>query len=150
MKYVLMAIFFFISIFLFLNYYLEIPDDGILVMSYDNSNEYQVYTIYTNNLTTKNFNKYFFNITSFLAIYPKINPIYKNRLGDVMFSCENACDLEKFTNYYRDLLEKNHFQNDITNIDYYGISIEKVKIYTNKENLMKILNNCSICTMKES
>lgn len=151
MNSVLKISFFFLSLFLLFFLFGNYPEKTNLVMSIDDTDnsEYQVFTIYTDNLTTKNFSKYFSNTIHFLGLYPKINPIYKDRLGKVSFSCNSSCNLEKFVSYYKQILEKNHFRSDLTNISYYGVPIEKIKIYASKEELAKILENCSICTIKE-
>ncbi len=142
MKYVLNIIILFICVFLLLivdNDYISAP-----VVSLD-SDYYQMYDIYADNLTTKNFTKYFSDTSNFIAVYPDINLIYKEKLGNIYFECKNKFNLEDFISYYKKVLEKNNYKNDLVNIDYYGVSIKKIRVYANKEELAQILNNCTIC-----
>ena len=69
MKYVLNIMILFICVFLLLiidNDYISAP-----VVSLD-SDYYQMYDIYADNLTTKNFTKYFSDTSNFIAVYPDI------------------------------------------------------------------------------
>ncbi len=142
MKYVLNIIILFICVFLLLivdNDYISVP-----VVSLD-SDYYQMYDIYADNLTTKNFTKYFSDTSNFIAVYPDTNLIYKEKLGNIYFECKNKFNIEDFISYYKKVLEKNNYKNDLVNIDYYGVSIKKIRVYANKEELAQILNNCTIC-----
>lgn len=141
MKYVLNIIIFLIFIIslFFIN-----NDPTISVASLDDD-YYQMYDIYADNLTTKNFTKYFSDTSNFIAVYPDINLIYKEKLGNIYFECKNKFNLDAFISYYKKVLEKNNYKNDLVNIDYYGVSIEKIRVYANKEELAQILNNCTIC-----
>lgn len=150
MKSVLSMIFFCVgTLILSILFFVDTEESISTMLQEDNYNEYQVFTVYTDNLTTKNFNKYFSSSSQFLTIYPKINPLYQDKLGNIYFSCSNNCNLNEFINYYKKVLETNNLKNDLTNIDYYGVSISKVKIYSTKIELEKILRNCHICALKE-
>lgn len=144
MKYVLNIIL--ILLFLWLeiamnNYnYLSMP-----VMSLDEE-IYEVHNIYAENLTTKNFNKYFSDTSKFIAVYPKVNQIYKDKLKNIYYKCHKEFNIVNFTNFYKNILEKNNYKSDLERIDYYGINIEKIKIYSTKTQLNEILEKCLICT----
>ena len=150
MKYVLNIVSFCLGFLLVFAYIFPVIEKSVLVISEEESNsEQEVFTIYTDNLTTKNFDKYFLSTDNFLAIYPKVNPLYKDRLGNIYFSCKSNCNLDDFTQYYKKILEKNNFKNDLINIDYYGVEIEKIKIYSNKEKIGEILKKCTVCRINK-
>lgn len=145
MKYVLNIIILFIFVVIITNI-TNNQDNAISVLSLDD-NFYQIYDIYTNNLSTKHIDKYFSNTTNFMAVYPKVNVLYKDRVGDISYKCQNNFDINDFVIYYKSILEKNNFYQDLINIDYYGVNIEKIKVYASKEELDKILQKCTICSV---
>ncbi len=146
MKYALNIFFLFICLILIIKLD-NSSNDGIPVMSSNDDNEYKIFDIYTNNLTTKNFDKYFSNTDNIVAVYPKVNALYKDKLGNIFFNCEKGFNIQDFISYYKKVLDKNNYKTDMISIDYYGLAIEKIKIYSNQEELLEILNNCSICTI---
>lgn len=112
-----------------------------------NDDSYKIYSVYTSNLTTKNINKYFIDTSDFIIVYPKVNLIYKDKIGNIYYKCEGNFDINDFTKYYKKVLEKNNYKLDLINIDYYGINIEKIILYTSEEKINNILKKCDICSL---
>ena len=142
MKYVLS-----ILLILFL-LYLFIPskEDNIeFVFNEEKDFSYDFITVNTPGLTTKNFYKYFDNTNNMMAIIPKINPLYKDKLKLIRYNCNKNCSIEKLLIYYKYVLKNNNYIKDSINIDYYGMSIEKIVFYINDEELNNILKKCNIC-----
>ena len=144
MKYVLFVLFLFIILYLCISgneqYNIKTTFNNL-----DNNYEYKFITINTPNLNTKNFDKYFDNTNNIMVIYPKINMLYKDKLGTVKFNCNKNCSIDDLLNYYKDILRKNNFIQDSINIDYYGLYIEKFLVYVNDRELNNILKKCNIC-----
>ena len=144
MKYVLYILLFFIVL------YLCIPENNLdniktTFNDLENDYEYKFITINTPNLNTKNFYKYFDNTNNIMVIYPKINMLYKEKLGTIKFKCDRNCHIERLLNYYKDVLKNNNFMQDSINVDYYGVYIDKIVFYINNEELNNILKKCNIC-----
>lgn len=110
----------------------------------DDSNSYEFVTIHTSGLSTKNFYQYFENTNFIKIIYPKVNPLYQNKVGNVSYSCEQ-CNISEVDRFYKDYLYNQGYKKDSIIIDYYGVEIEKIAFYINRENLNNILENCSLC-----
>lgn len=103
-------------------------------------------------LSTKNFEKYFDEYMEIIGIYPKINLIYKNKVGNIFYSFNRNNikeDLLSFTKYYKSILKKNNFNSDLILSDYNGINIEKVRVYLTYEKLNEILKECSGCSYEK-
>lgn len=148
MKYVLIEIFLFFMMCFFINVnLLEENTQSVFFESNDNL-FYQYVFIETPGLTTRNFQKYFEDTNLVVAIYPKVNLLYKDRLGNIKFVCNKKCKLEEFENSYQETLSKYNYITDSVNIEYYGVPIDKLLIYVNSQQLNDILQICSFCKTK--
>lgn len=112
---------------------------------------YNLYIVSIDNLNTKNFSSYFDGI-NVLRLYPKINPIYKNMIGNVSykFSSNNISnEINLFNNYYLSMIKKNSYS-DYNYLYINGISIDKVLIYISGTDLYNFLNrfNASVVFIK--
>lgn len=136
-------LFFILSIFL-VN---SLKDDSVQpVFKEEVSNlDSEFISINTKGLTTKNFFNYFKDTSLIVSIYPKVNILYKERIGDVFLACQRTCTMTDLEKYYKSILEKNNFLQDSILIDYYGVSIDRIIIYANKEQLNNLLQKCTIC-----
>lgn len=106
-----------------------------------NDNIYNIYTISIENLNTKNFTNYF-QKTKINKIYPKINPIYKNMIGNISYKFKTNNinqELNTFKKSYLKLIKKNSYT-DYNYIYVNGINIEKVEIQATEEEINKIIN----------
>ena len=55
-----------------------------------------------------------------------------------------------FTKYYKNVLEKNKFNNDLILINYNGINIDKVKVYISDDGLENFMKKCSKCKYEKT
>lgn len=104
------------------------------------------------NLNTKNFSSYFDDHIEIVGVYPKINMIYKNKVGNIFYSFNKSSikeNINSFTKYYKNILKKNNFVSDLVLSDYNGIDIEKVRAYISYESLKKILSGCDNCSYQK-
>lgn len=102
---------------------------------------YNLYFVSIENLNTKNFLSYFDGI-SVVRLYPSVNPIYKNMLGDIsykFFSNNISHEINSFSNYYLSMIKKNSYS-DYNYLYINGISIDKVLIYISGIDLYSFLN----------
>lgn len=135
----------------------------LLVMCNNNSEQIQMVFDYNEkdmvtanilipNLNTENFDSYFDDYVEVIGVYPKINLIYKNKVGNIFYTFNQnniKSDLLSFTKYYKNILKKNNFSNDLILSDYNGIGIEKVRVFLTYEKLDEILKKCNGCSYEE-
>ena len=106
-------------------------------------------TIVVPGLSTKNFSSYFDNDDEIIGIYPKINILYKDRVSVkfYQFSKSTVTDnINDFIRYYKNILKKNNFNDDLVLADYNGIIIEKVKLYVDNKYLNEFMKKCPNCS----
>lgn len=140
------------SLFLLFNYFAFIKNDAFnikatfkeLPLSVNNDYDFNDYYLeFNNNINTKNFNKYFsyFNNLEYeiKKIYPISNSNYNEDLTKKLseYSFDN---IDNFTNYYISNLKRYNLDEDINNVNVYGIKINKILIYTTKLNIEEISN----------
>lgn len=119
---------------------------GIISVSSNDSyyirdDSYNIYSISINNLNTKNFFSYFDGICV-IRIFPKINPIYKNVLGNLSYkfsSTDINSEISLFNKYYLSIIKKNSYS-DYNYLYINGIDIDKVFIYISEKDLYNFLN----------
>lgn len=105
------------------------------------------------NLNTRNINNYFNEDNNIIGIYPYVNPIYKNKMGNMFYNFKKKSltdNINAFTKYYKEILSRNNFNNDLIMIDYKGINIEKIKLYMRREEIETFMNKCQKCTYKKT
>lgn len=122
-----------------------------MVFEYNNEDMLTV-NILIPGLNTKNFENYFDDYVEIIGVYPKINLVYKNKLGNIfyIFNQNNIKDdLFSLTKYYKNILRKNNFNNDLILSDYNGINIEKVMVFLTPQKLNKILKECTNCSYEK-
>lgn len=130
-------------------------DNTILVnTTLDNIEEgSQIFYLTIPNLNTKNFSNYFNDESDIVGIYPYVNPLYKNRVGNMFFIFDSKSlnsNMTRFIKYYKNILQKNNFNNDLVMIDYNGVNIEKVKLYIEVNELKEFLKKCSSCKYEKT
>ncbi len=122
-----------------------------MVFEYNNEDMLTV-NILIPGLNTKNFENYFDDYVEIIGVYPKINLVYKNKLGNIfyIFNQNNIKDnLFSLTKYYKNILRKNNFNNDLILSDYNGVNIEKVMVFLTYQKLNKMLQECTNCSYEK-
>ena len=133
---------FLVTILIF-QYYIFINSDNnsLVVFNEENQNinTYSDYLIDFNDIiTTKNiFEKIPLLKSDKLEIkklYLKTNTLWSQKVKETLneYSYDN---LKKFTKYYKNILINNNLSDEIPNVDIYGIVIDKLLIYTSRENI---------------
>lgn len=118
-----------------------------------NINDTQIIYLIIPNLNTKNINKYFSDDNNIIGIFPYVNPIYRSKLGDMFYNFKKKSlsdNIKDFTKYYKEILGKNNFNNDLIMIDYKGINIEKIKLYMSGEELELFVKKCNKCRYEKT
>lgn len=117
------------------------------------SNEMGTVLINIPGLTTNNFTNYFDGSIEIIGIYPKVNMLYKEKIGNMYYQFNKnniKQDITNFSKYYKGVLEKNKFNNDLILINYNGINIEKVSVYISGDNLEKFMRKCNGCKYEKT
>lgn len=128
-------------------------EDTIVVSNEVDNDEMITVLVYIPGLTTNNFNNYFDDTVEIIGIYPKVNVLYKEKIGDMFyqFNMSNVKkDINNFTKKYKKVLQTNNFTNDLILINYNGIGIEKVKVYISNKNLKLFMINCNNCEYEKT
>ena len=140
---ILSFLFFIVLIF---QYFIFINNDEQTLMTFNennsNINNYANYIIdFKDTLNTKNFEDKFSvldkNTYQIKKLYININKTWSLKLKKEL-SEYNFDDLNKFILYYKNILHKYNLSEETINIDVTGIKINKVLIYTSKENILKL------------
>lgn len=103
-------------------------------------------------LNTKNFENYFNDYVEIIGVYPKINLVYKNKIGNIFYTFNQnnmKDDLSSLTKYYKNILRKNNFISDLVLSDYNGVNIEKVRVFLTYQKLNEILRECNDCSYEK-
>lgn len=103
-------------------------------------------------LNTKNFEDYFDDYVEIIGVYPKINLVYRNKIGNIFYTFNQnnvKDDLSSLTKYYKNILRKNNFISDLVLSDYNGINIEKVRVFLTYQKLNEILRECNDCSYEK-
>lgn len=108
-----------------------------------NDESYDLHTISIENLTTKNFIDFLSNI-NVVGLYPSINPIYKDKIGNLYYkfnSSNNRFEIDSFIQSYLSLIKKNSYS-DYNYLYTNGIGIDKIDVYMSGSELYNfILSN---------
>lgn len=128
-------------------------EEVIVVNSELDSNEMMNILLSIPGLNTNNFTSYFSDNIEIIGIYPKVNVLYKERLGNMFYQFNKNSikqDIINFSKYYKSILEKNKFNNDLILINYNGISIEKVSVYISGADLETFMKKCNSCKYEKT
>lgn len=142
-------IFVVLTIILILIILTENEEETLVVSNIIDSDEMIEVTITVPGLSTKNFSNYFDDDVEIIGIYPKINLAYKDKVkvNFYQFSKGNISEnINAFSRYYKSILKKNNFNNDLVLTDYNGVGIEKVKLYVDNKYLNEFMKKCSNCS----
>ena len=125
----------------------------IIVNSELDNNEMMNILLIIPGLNTNNFTNYFDGSIEVIGIYPKVSVLYKERIGNMYYQFNKnniKQDILHFTKYYKSILEKNKFNNDLILITYSGIVIDKVSVYISGDNLEKFMRRCNGCKYEKT
>lgn len=99
------------------------------------------------NITTRNIKKFIPKSVDIISLTPYVNPIYKNKIGDLKYKFMNNLSLNKninnFINYYKDTIKSNNYIDDINYIDVEGIKILELEVYAKGIDIIDIIYNDS-------
>jgi len=145
----------FLGVLLVLSLIINKKEDTSLVnLTLDNIEEgSQIFYLIIPNLTTRNIDNYFNDQSDIIGIYPYVNPLYKKRIGNMFFSFDSKSlnnNITRFISYYKNILRKNNFNNDLIMVDYNGVNIDKVKLYMDSNELKQFLRQCSKCSYEKT
>ena len=107
---------------------------------YVNDDSYNIYSVSIENLNTKNFHTFFSGV-DVVRIYPSVNPIYKNKIGEVSYRFRSSNidkEINVFRQNYLEFIKKNSYK-DYNYLYVNGIDISKVDIYISGSKLYKLL-----------
>ncbi len=128
--------------------------EGIMVVNSElDSTEMMNVLLTIPGLNTNNFSDYFDGSIEIVGIYPKVNTLYKNKIGNMYYQFNKnniKQDIINFSKYYKSILEKNKFNNDLILINYNGISIDKVKVYISGDDLDSFMRECNDCKYEKT
>ena len=105
-----------------------------------NDLSYSLYSVSIKNLNTKNMLNYFNNI-NVVRIYPKVNPIYMDRIGNVSYKLRSSnlsSEINYFRNSYLSFIKKNSYL-DYNYLYINGVGIDKVDVYMSGSDLYRFL-----------
>lgn len=106
----------------------------------ENDDSYNIYSVSIENLNTKNFHTFFSGV-DVVRIYPSVNPIYKNKIGEVSYRFRSSNvdkEINVFRQNYLEFIKKNSYK-DYNYLYVNGIDISKVDIYISGSKLYKLL-----------
>ena len=116
-------------------------EEVMIVNNELDSNEMKTILINVPGLTTNNFSNYFDGSIEIIGIYPKVNMLYKEKIGNMYYQFNKnniKQDIISFTKYYKGVLEKNKF------------NIDKVSVYVSGDILEKFMEGCDNCTYEKT
>lgn len=148
MKKIFLVITILITLILFIN-----KEDVMVVNNELDSDEMMTVLLIIPGLNTNNFHNYFDDSIEIIGIYPKVNMLYKEKIGNMYYRFNKnniKQDILNFTKYYKSVLEKNNFNNDLILINYNGVNIENVKVYISGDNLEKFMRDCNKCKYEKT
>lgn len=128
-------------------------EEVIVVNGELDSNEMVTVLLIIPSLNTNNFTNYFDDNIEIIGIYPKVNMLYKEKIGNMYYQFNKnniKQDIINFSKFYKKILQKNNFSNDLILINYNGINIEKVKVYINNDNLESFMKKCNGCKYEKA
>lgn len=106
------------------------------------NDSYGIHTLVFENLSTNNIFDYFSNI-NIIKIYPSVNPIYKDKIGDLSYEVRGYDlhnEINNFKYNYLDIIKKNSYL-DYNYLYVNGINIDKMDVYMSLRDLYEIFNS---------
>lgn len=103
---------------------------------------YNLHTLTFENLSTNNISLYFSNI-NIVKIYPYVNPIYSDKIGELFYEVRGynlSDEINNFKEKYLNLIKKNSYL-DYNYLYTNGINISKMDVYISDKDLYDIINS---------
>ena len=102
---------------------------------------YSLRTLTFSNLSTNNIYDFFSDIR-IVRIYPYINPIYKDRVGELVYDVDYSLynSIERLKYDYFDIVKRNSYS-DYNYFYLNGINIYKMDVYISNKDLYNILSD---------
>lgn len=102
---------------------------------------YDLHTLSFDNLSTNNFLNYFSDI-NVIKLYPYVNPIYKESIGDLVYEVRGNLydEISNFKEQYLNIIKKNSYL-DYNYLYINGINISKMDVYVSDKDLYDIINS---------
>ena len=142
----LFVLFLIFGYYTFINQDIEIKTVFSENISYDND-FYNYILDFKDTLNSKNFNNKFSILEKdkyqIKKLYVSVNEMWNEQIKEQLKEY-NFDNINNFILNYKKTLQKHNMLDEIPNIDIYGIKINKVLIYTSKENIETITNKYNI------
>ena len=105
------------------------------------NDSYDLHTLSFDNLSTNNFLNYFSDI-NVIKLYPYVNPIYKESIGDLVYEVRGnlSDEISNFKEQYLNIIKKNSYL-DYNYLYINGINISKMDVYLSDKDLYDIINS---------
>ena len=106
------------------------------------NDSYNLHTLTFENLSTNNIFLYFSNI-NIVKIYPYVNPIYSDKIGELFYEVRGynlSDEINNFKEKYLNLIKKNSYL-DYNYLYTNGINISKMDVYISDKDLYDIINS---------
>ena len=103
---------------------------------------YNMHTLYFYNLNTNNIMDFFSDV-NIIRIYPSINPIYKNRVGNYFYEVRGLdleSEINNFKERYLNIIKTNSYL-DYNYLFVNGINISRMDIYVSNRDFYNIIND---------
>ncbi len=95
------------------------------------------------NINTKNIYKYISKNIDIISITPYINPIYKDKIGNIKYNFMSNLSLKKninrFENYYKDIIKEYGYIDDIDYSIKDGIKILELEVYAKGIDIVNLI-----------
>ena len=124
-----------------LSFFINKNDEAVPVFN-EQSTEYAMYIlIFPNqNVSTNNLENIFKDI-QIIWLEPSINVLYKERLNYKQYYFEDIFlkeNINRFKNNFLTKLQDNNYKLDAINLQISGIKINRMKVYSNEENIKNL------------
>ena len=124
-----------------LSFFINKNDEAVPVFN-EQSTEYAMYIlIFPNqNVSTNNLENIFKDI-QIIWLEPSINVLYKERLNYKQYYFEDISlkeNINRFKNNFLTKLQDNNYKLDAINLQISGIKINRMKVYSNEENIKNL------------
>lgn len=94
-------------------------------------------------ITTKNIDKYISKNIDIISITPYINPIYKDKIDNIKYNFMSNLSLKKninkFENYYKDIINSYNYIDDIDYNIKDGIKILELEVYARGIDIVNLI-----------
>lgn len=93
-------------------------------------------------INTLNLNKYITHDMEIISIIPYVNPIYKDKIGNLKYNFSTVSyqnNINNFTKYYKDTINNSGYLDNLSEVDVNGIKINEIEVYTKGSNIVDLI-----------